>query len=442
MTVGATRRDDATTGMKMRTRGLLASILATTVIFMAAANCDSASPSVHTIHTDSAGIPIATAIEPLWGPGEGWTVEPEPLLEIGTVTGAPEYLLTDVVAALRLSNGDIVVAERAASELRGYDAAGNFLWRTGRSGDGPGEFRSLDFVGTVAGDTLVTYDGALLRAQLFDPQGGLVRSFRVAITEGEAAGRAIAADKAVGIVDGLLVVRFIESGDEVPTGVVRWPLERVATLDPADGTVRSLIVVPGREQVVRAREEGGLSQGTYVFAKEPEYGAAAGRLAVIDTEAWSVRMISPRDGATTAVFRREVAPREATGALFELHLDGIVEIAFADPDQTATERVDGLRRRWRGMPRAPHLPVLRSIHVDGTGHLWLQPFYVAGADPPPFEILAPDGTWLGNVTLPPGLHRAFIQYQAPYMEIGDDYVLGVWTDELDVQYVRMYRINK
>ena len=67
---------------------------------------------------------------------------------------------------------------------------------------------------------------------------------------------------------------------------------------------------------------------------------------------------------------------------------------------------------------------------------------LAGAEPPPFEILAPDGTWLGSVTLPPGLHHAFIQYQAPYMEIGDDYVLGVWTDELDVQYVRMYRINR
>ena len=411
-------------------------------IFVAAAGCDAASPAIHTIHTDSAGIPIAAAIEPLWGPGEGWTVEPEPLLEIGTVTGASEYLFTDVVAAVRLSNGDIVVAERAASELRGYDAAGNFLWRAGRSGDGPGEFRSLDFVGTAAGDSLVTYDGALLRAQLFDPQGRLARAYRVAITEGEAAGQITMADKAVGVVDGLLIVRFIESGDEVPNGVARWPLERLAALDLEDGAVPSLLVLPGGEAHVRVREGGGYSHGTYVFAKGPEYGAAAGRLAVIDTEAWSVRLISPRDGATTAVFRRELAPRDATNALFELHLDGIVEIAFTDPDQAAAERVAGLRRMWRGFPRAPHLPVLRSVHVDGTGHLWLQPYYVAGAEPPPFEIHAPDGTWLGSVTLPPGLHRAFIQYQAPYLEIGEDYVLGVWTDDLDVQYVRMYRISK
>lgn len=426
----------------MKIRETLATILAAMAICMAVAGCDSASPSAHTIHTDSAGIPIATAVEPLWEPGEGWTVESEPFLEIGTITGAPEYQFTDVVAAVRLSDGDVVVAERAASELRGYDAAGSFRWRAGRSGEGPGEFRSLDFVGTTAGDSLVTYDGALLRAQLFDPQGRFARSYRVAITEGEGANRAAVADKAVGVVDGLLIVRLAEYGDEVPNGVVRWPLERLATLDLEDGAGRSLIVLPGNEASARVREDGGWSLSTYVFARGPEFGAADGRLAVIDTEAWSVRVFSPRDGAVTAVFRREVAPREASNTLFERHLDGIVRIVFPDPDQAAAERVDGLRRMWRGFPRAPHLPVLRSIHVDGTGHLWLQPYYVAGAEPPPFEILAPDGTWLGSVALPPGLHRAFIQYQAPYMEIGDDYVLGVWTDELDVQYVRMYRIDR
>ena len=331
-------------------------MIAAAVIVVATADCDFASPSVHTIHTDSAGVPIATAVEPLWGPDEGWTVDSEPLLEIGTITGAPEYQFTDVVAAVRLRNGDVVVAERAASELRGYDAAGNFRWRAGRSGEGPGEFRSLDFVGTTAGDSLVTYDGALLRAQLFDPRGRFVRSYRVAITEGEAASEATVADKAVGVVDGLLIVRFIEHGDRIPNGVVRWPAERLAALDLADGTVRSLLVLPGHEADVRVREGGGYSHGTYVFSKGPEYGAAAGRLAVVDTEAWSVRLISPHDGAVTAIARREVAPREATPALFELHLDGIVRIAFEDPDQAAPEDVERLRRDVAGTPAGAASP--------------------------------------------------------------------------------------
>ena len=418
----------------------LGTSLAATTILVAAATCDSAPGTIHTIHTDSAGIPIATVIEPQWGPREAWTVETEPLVEIGTVSGAPEYQFADVVAAVRLSNGDIVVADRGAAELRSYDAAGNFQWRAGRFGEGPGEFESLEFLGTTAGDTLVTFDNSLVRVQVFGPQGELARTFRATITEGEAADQV--ADKAIGVVDGLLIVRFVEYGDEIPTGIVRWPLERLAALDLADGAVWSLMVLPGHEAHVRVREGGRLSHGSYVFSKGPEFGAAAGLLAVIDTEAWSVRLVSARDGAITAVVRRDMAPREVTAAILDLHLDGIVEIAFPDPDAAAPEDVEGLRRMWRNMPRGPTLPVLRSLHVDATGHLWLQPYYVAGAEPPPFEIHSPDGVWLGSVSLPPGHQRAFVQYQAPYMEIGEDYVLGVWTDDLDVQYVRMYRINK
>ena len=141
----------------------LGTSLAATTIVVAAATCDSAPGTIHTIHTDSAGIPIATVIEPQWGPREAWTVETEPLVEIGTVSGAPEYQFADVVAAVRLSNGDIVVADRGAAELRSYDAAGNFQWRAGRFGEGPGEFQSLEFLGTTAGDTLVTFDNSLVR---------------------------------------------------------------------------------------------------------------------------------------------------------------------------------------------------------------------------------------------------------------------------------------
>ncbi len=408
---------------------------------VAAVACDTAPASIHTIHTDSAGITIATAVTPLWAPGEGWTVEAEPLVEIGTVSGAPEYQFSEVVAAARLSTGDIVVADRGASELRSYEAAGTFQWSVGRFGEGPGEFESLDFVGTTIGDSLVTYDAGLMRAQLFDPAGGLARTFRVAITGDGAGAETTVADKAVAVVDGRLVVRFIEYGDEMPTGIVRWPSERLAALDLGDGTVRSLMVLPGHEAHVRINGDR-WSHGWYVFAKGPEFAAAAGSLTVIDTEAWSVSLISPRDGTTSALFRRDVAPLEATAALVDLHLDGIVEIAFPNPEAATPEDIAGFRRMWRDRPRAPTLPVLRSIHADAAGNLWLQPYYVAGAEPPPFEIHAPDGTWLGSVSVPPGLQRAFVQYQAPYMEIGEDYILGVWTDDLDVQYVRMYELRK
>ena len=59
---------------------------ATTLIVTTTA-CDPAEiHNLHTLHTDSAGIPIVTAVAPLWEPGDAWTVDPEPLVEIGTVS--------------------------------------------------------------------------------------------------------------------------------------------------------------------------------------------------------------------------------------------------------------------------------------------------------------------------------------------------------------------
>ncbi len=399
---------------------------------VAAGACDTASAPIHTIHTDSAGIPIA--VTPLWAPGDGWTVEAEPLVEIGTVDGAPEYQFSEVVAAVRLGTGDIVVADRGASELRGYDAAGNFLWRAGRFGEGPGEFESLDFLGTTVGDSLVTYDERLLRAQLFDSDGGLARSIRTVLPRGDAASGGSAPDKAIGIAKNNLIIRFVELAEGTDQGIVRWLDERVVAFDLADGSASVLTVVPG-EEVERLSD---LSTVLLTFGNMPEYGAAADRVAVIDTKAFSVQVLSPVGGMVERIVRRDLAPQEATDAVFEVHLTGILEMVSGVPAEEASR----IQQMWRDRRRVPVLPVLRSIHVDATGHLWLQPYYVAGADPPPFEIHAPDGAWLGSVSVPPGLQRAFIQYQAPYMEIGDDYVLGVWTDDLDVQYVRMYRINK
>ncbi len=418
----------------------------TAVALVATAACDAAPSDVRTVRTDSAGVQIVTSIAPRWGAGEGWRIEGPPIVEIGAVSGAPEHQFGEVVAAVRLGNGNIVVADRGASELRAFDPAGSLRWRVGRSGEGPGEFESLDFLGTAPGDSLVTYDERLLRMQIFDPGGGLARTIRAVLPRDGAAPGGSAPDKAVGIAANHLIIRYVELAEGADQGIVRWLDERLVAFDLADGSASVLTVVPG-EEVERLPD---MSTTLLTFANMPEYGAAGDRVAVIDTRAYSARVLSPAAGtvgsAATAglnglaelVVRRDVAPRDATDAAFELHLEGILGMVEGVPPQ----EMDRIEQMWRDRRRAPVLPVLRSVHVDAVGNLWLAPYYVAGAEPPPFEIHGPDGAWLGSVAAPPGLERAFMQYQAPYLEIGDDYMLGVWTDDLDVQYVRMYRIEK
>ena len=194
--------------------------------------------------------------------------------------------------------------------------------------------------------------------------------------------------------------------------------------------------------MVEWRAEDHYIHGSYVFGNGPEYDAAAGRLALIDTEAYSVRILDPRDGSLLGIVRRDVPSLGVTEAIFQTYLDGIVAEVFGDAADAPPDRVDLLRRMWTERPRASSLPVLRSVHVDALGNLWVTPFFVVGTEPPPADVFAPDGSWLGSVSLPAGLDRGFNNYGAPHLEIGDDYILGVWEGELGVQQVRLYRLDR
>jgi hypothetical protein len=57
-------------------------------------------------------------------------------------------------------------------------------------------------------------------------------------------------------------------------------------------------------------------------------------------------------------------------------------------------------------------------------------YLTAGAE---WTVIAPDGAALATVRTPPGFH---------VYEIGEDYILGVGLNELDVQSVRMYALER
>jgi len=54
-------------------------------------------------------------------------------------------------------------------------------------------------------------------------------------------------------------------------------------------------------------------------------------------------------------------------------------------------------------------------------------------EPANWSVFAPDGVWLGRVTLPSGLE---------VYEIGSDYILGRSMDEMDVERILVYELVK
>lgn len=393
--------------------------------------CDAGAAGRGTLHSDSAGVAIATAVEPVWGPGDGWTVDEEPLVEIGTAFGADEYQFDGIVGVVRLENGHIVVGERFSGELRGYDPEGVFLWRASGSGEGPGEHRRMLSLHRLTGDSLATFDLAQNRIQVFAPGGEFVRSVRI-----EAPWPGSSPGASIGVSGRELIIAFADF-NETPEGVVRWPRRRLATLSLTDGTVAALLDVPGEEQFVERSDEGVLYQ-RYQFAKGPIFAAAGGRLAVADTEAYVVRWVSAADGSTARVLRRDEPIRPVTSAHVEAWLDQMAEQNITYNNYTRAE-ADARRPEWRARPRAETLPILHSLNLDAAGNLWVERYFGPGVAPSAFEVHAPDGTWLGGVSMPAGLARG---PGAPRPEIGDDYLLGVWNDDRGVEYVRLYSLAK
>jgi hypothetical protein len=82
-------------------------------------------------------------------------------------------------------DGLLIVLEQQAREIRVYGRDGRLVRRFGRSGSGPGEFRSPGAMGS-SGDTIWVYDYANARLTLFRTDGTLLETvpgagFRVVV---------------------------------------------------------------------------------------------------------------------------------------------------------------------------------------------------------------------------------------------------------------------
>jgi hypothetical protein len=89
-------------------------------------------------------------------------------------------------------------------------------------------------------------------------------------------------------------------------------------------------------------------------------------------------------------------------------------------------------RRALNVVYPPFLPAHGDLRVDATGAIWLadhQPYY----ERPPLDwtVFDRDGHRLGRITSPAGF---------TIDQIGDDFVLGRWSDELEVEHVRLYSL--
>lgn len=102
------------------------------------------------------------------------------------------------------------------------------------------------------------------------------------------------------------------------------------------------------------------------------------------------------------------------------------------PDTSRKKVSDGLRRQYGEMSLPEMLPVHKRLLVDEAGWLWAELYRFDVGQPVRWLVFGPNGEGLGSVDMPPDLE---------VWQIGHDFVLGVWRDELGVEYVRRHALS-
>jgi hypothetical protein len=373
--------------------------------------------------SDSAGITVAENRGEVPSDGGGWSISPEPSFQIGAVDGDEAYLLFRVWGATRLSDGRIAVVNNRAPDLRIFSPTGEHLHTFGSRGEGPGEFDSPVLAGTMPGDTLVVVDRMRRRINLFHPEEGFIR---VATGAPEIEGSFLL----VGMFSsGSIVVQRTVFGGENVDGYSRRPIgyRAVAT----DGTLESYLgEYPGAEMMIasQAMPQGGTTMLSIrtPFGKSAIAAVKGDRFYFGSQDAYEIR-VHDQNGSLLRLIRRDKVPTPVTDA----HVAAVME-EMAD-DAESDDQTRQFRRMFREAPIPETHPAHGAIYADALGYLWVEEYRLPGDDVRHTTIFDDEGRMVGSVVLP---NRFRVE------EIGADYLLGRASDELGVEYLRLYDLTR
>ena len=347
---------------------------------------------------------------------EALRISPEPLVEIGEMEGAEEYLFSSIGQAFLLEDGRVVVSDEGVNEIRVFGPDGTFLNSIGRSGEGPGEFSGVTGLWLTPDALIGLWDRGNLRISTFRPDGELVSTNRVRV-EGEEEYSVTPEVLFGSFGNGDIALASLEFGGPPDTpGAIpdRWVLARFGP----DGEPRGAL---------------GDLRGMRRLRGQPLPFTPLPRVAVLGDSLFAA------DG-----YEAGIDVRGADGAVGRTITLPVVDRS-ADADAVWSALEAELRARNREMylgmlerlPRSDEFPQIGGLLADDHGLLWVK-LYDAPGDAlwlghgpsmrpgagGEWRLVRPDGDILGTVRMPDGLSP---------LHITEDRLVGVQRDELHVE---------
>ena len=396
----------------------LAAVL-TGLLSLQTASCDHIRPTTGPTIRDSTGVVVvdhgSLDLESL----PQWHFEELPEVAIGVLDGDEAYQFFGVVDAHRRRDGSLAVIDRSRT-IRVFDSVGAHMWTAGREGEGPGEFRWPQMVTEIRGDSLLVWDPAANRLTVFAPEGLLARTRTLQDFTGS--------DRSWGLSgpDRLLIghrsaERALIEGHDSYTHHMELLL-----VDLAGRVVDRL----GRWFFAREFQEVD-SRGAYspaIFEAMAVIAPSSDGFWYGDTKSYELRRVTAAAG-----IERILKWQGPDQRITDSDVEAVLQVWGANPS-ASPDLGPFLREFGRTHPRADQFPAYEEILTDAVGNLWIRDF-VRGHTDDGFRrwtVFSPDGTQvLGRLT-----HSERFQP----LDVGEDWILGVETDALDVERVVFHRI--
>lgn len=340
-------------------------------------------------------------------------------VRIGSADGDEATLFNRISGAVRLSSGEIVVANQGSNELRWFSPTGEWMHTVGREGSGPGEFRGLRRLLLLPGDSLLVEDGLAARMTLFDTRGRLVRTWQIS-----PAGSFITPPPLGRLGDGSFVA-VTERELTPPPGHTQYNAILIRYRDGA--ILDTLSTTRGGEGFsvpCGTPTSPGICGVGVPYGARTQAAVAGGRVFVGNGERYELLRIDATSRQVDTL-RRTVPAVPLDDARRAYFIDSIV-------DGLPAARQSVIRDRFSGAPVRRSMPYFDTLIGDDEGRLWVARPQARGAATRTWDVLDTEGRLLASPQLPSGLRVT---------QIAHGHVVGITRDGDGVEYVESYRLR-
>lgn len=392
-------------------------------VALAACSGDSGSNDAKEIRTsdsDSAGVRVVTTHAPE-DVASGWRVADTPVVSIGEASDSDGGIAWNVVEGFLLADGRLALFSRSTRRVQIHDRDGRMVREIGTDGQGPGEFSEPYYLLVRDDGTLDVWERRFGPVISFDTAGTFVGERHLDLAEvQEALGTVAGAQLVAAFTDG----SFLASRNRSRFGPGNRPVGEVyRSLFEYMFISRDMSPAPlgsyeGQEMFV-ANRSGSLPISP-LFPAQASITAGGDPLRIYASDGNETRVrVFGADGLMEEIWHLERPPIPIT-----------VEEATRQVDWIASIRGEGVRSEIAQLPRQDHHPPFAMLKVDDMGHLWALDRY--SREDSRWSVFRPDGTWVGHVQVP--LRQV--------LHIGHDFILGARSDELRVQSVHLFELDR